>query len=172
MNIREAQAPINGAVDSGQLVLVTLDRLRLPKESNILIGSGNLALRGLITRPVGDADLLTDYETVQEIANMPGGFIDEYYDESDGAESITAHLHSPDLPLPVSATVSLGRPHYPLDFYELQYTGLIEGVWGIQCLTLDEVIISKAALGRPKDIEDLDVVSQSLAKIAATLELA
>ncbi|HLC91836.1 MAG TPA: hypothetical protein VJC09_02175 [Candidatus Saccharimonadales bacterium] len=166
MSFSQGQPATSELNDPGQLVLETVEALRIPKTDYFLIGSGNLALRGLIDRDIADVYLLADSALVKAIARRSGAWITEGYD--DKVKNTTAHLEQPYLPLPVSATVRLGWPHYPLDFY--RHCGNTDEVWGIPCLDLGLVMASKRALGRDQDVEDGFAVNRAIGEMATVQE--
>lgn len=144
----------------------TLSSLMLDDSNYFLIGGANLALRGLRTA-IEDIDMLADSVAVRELAQEPGATITKR--NTYPGSNKTVHISNPYLKLPVSATIRLGQPHYPLNFYRHQeYTELIHGV---PCMSLGLVMASKRALGRGKDLEDIEHIEIVLQQ-QAELQLA
>ncbi len=138
-----------------------LYEIGLPEDHYIVVGGANMVLRG-IKQTTEDVDILVSQEAYNVLAtrsevqtkNPPARA--RYM----GATNTTLELHVSPHHLPVSATRSLGDGWYPLVFENCWLT--TERVGFVPCLSLDDVIGSKKAIRRPKDIEDLRLIEQHL----------
>lgn len=154
------------AREVGDVVVDTVRRLDLRSSTYFVIGGGVLALWG-IRDAIEDIDMLADSSAINELASRHSRGVrwTQANERSHykGANK-TLHLESNDLVLPVSATTHIGRPHYPMSFYT--HSEYVEQVRGVPCLSLDIVAESKRALGREKDLADLELIAVHLGAVA------
>ena len=131
--------------------------LAMPKEQYFVLGGANMVLRGIKPFTV-DIDVLVGgslfdrlrYRMGAELKQPPLSALRR------GATNLTAWKQE-GLPIPLSATTSLGDGCYPMSFDS--HVVRTELVHGIPCSILEDVIAAKAALQRPKDLVDLDYIS-------------
>ena len=149
-------------------ILETLGQLNIPSEDYFVIGGANLVPRGIL-RGTPDLDMLVSREAMKYLALRDGA---EFHEpplpaQQRGASNATVWVHNSLTSIPVSATDALGDGYYPMTFNS--HKGQTELVQGIPCLLLDHVIESKIALQRPKDLDDLTVISHLIGGVAVDL---
>ncbi len=144
-----------------EAIFETLYEVGLPEEVYIVLGGANMVLRG-IKPTTQDIDMLVSEEGFELLRSRPTSSIKRPPERAQvlGATNPTVWIHDNKTPLPISATQTLGDGYYPMTFWESK--GKSEAVRGIPCIKLEEVIESKKALQRPKDINDLNAISSFL----------
>lgn len=139
-------------------ILETLYELGLPEESYIVIGGASMVLRGIKTH-TEDLDMLVSEDTMRALAESPGASIKNppLRARYRGATNHTVWVKNDFTPIPVSATDELGDGYYPMSFYRTKDRA--EMVSFVPCIPLEDVVKSKEALQRPKDIADLHAIA-------------
>src|SRR3989344_3067987 len=147
------ELPLRGKSD----IIETLYEVGLPADSCLVLGGANMVLRG-IKRFTTDLDLMVSAESFRQLTDRPDAEIKQppIPAQFRGAINESVWVSGPSTPIPISATESLGDGMYPMSFEE--YRGRAELVDFVPCLPLGNVIASKAAIQRPKDISDLDEI--------------
>ncbi len=139
-------------------IMQTLGYLVLPNDEYFVIGGANLVLRG-IKEVTPDIDMLVTESIFANLRRHRGAEIHEPPPSArvQGADNKTVWVKNSRTPIPVSATTALGDGYYPMSFEShREHTELVEG---IPCLRLEDVRISKEALQRPRNIEDLELIA-------------
>lgn len=139
-------------------ILATLYEVGLPEESYLILGGANMVLRG-IKRYTTDLDLLVSPDSFEKLASRPGAVLKDppIPAQRRGATNKSVWVRDLSTPIPISAVTSLGDGYYPMTFDE--YRGRAEIVNFTPCMPLGNVIASKLALQRPKDVADLDAIA-------------
>lgn len=151
----------NGHYFNSSDILSTFDKLKLKTDEYVVLGGANLVLRGL-REATADIDMLVGFSTLDRLAGSEGAVTKRppYDAELRGAANMTVHIERQGW-VPVSATTSLlGRGYYPQTFEDA--ISKSEIVSGINCAALHEVLASKNALRRPKDVKDMMIIARHL----------
>lgn len=139
-------------------ILETLYELGLPEETYVVIGGASMVLRGIKTH-TEDLDMLVSEGSMRALAETPGASIKNppLRARYRGATNNTVWVKNQFTPIPVSATDELGDGYYPMSFDGIKDRA--EMVSFVPCLPLEDVVKSKEALQRPKDIADLQAIA-------------
>jgi hypothetical protein len=152
----------SGSIVFGQSqILDTIESLGLPQRSYVIIGGANLVLRG-VRQLTPDIDMLVSDNALEKLRTMPGAKVKKppYAAIARGAINETVAVEFGGQ-VPVSATTSmLGQGYYPQTFKGARQN--TETILAVPCVSLDEVIASKTALRRPKDLTDLGRIAAFL----------
>lgn len=134
-------------------VLDVLERAELGM-GFIILGGANLVLRDIIGY-TGDIDLLVNDDIYAELSSNPNAIMKNppYPAIERGARNISIVFDESVYGAPISATRTMGDGFYPISF-ESQ-APYIEYAYGFPLQGLEELIKSKEALARPKDVEHL-----------------
>ncbi len=135
-------------------ILATLSYLQLEDNSYFVIGGANMVLRGIKHR-TSDLDILVNQETFDWMTTLPDVVIKDPPQPAieRGADNKTAWLYNLHTLVPVSATTSLGDGFHPMSFNS--HKDRVDLQTGVPCVYLGEVILSKIAIKRSKDLFDL-----------------
>jgi len=142
-------------------IIYTMGYLALPRSGYFVVGGANLVLRGIRTDTT-DLDMLVSDKIFAQLTEHEGAELREPPKSAidRGATNPSVKVSNGCTRIPVSAVTAVGHGFYPMTFEShREHTEVVEG---ISCLALEQVIASKAALGRPKDIEDLAAIAQFL----------
>jgi hypothetical protein len=150
--------PNNLPLKGKEAIIETLGKLAMPKEEYFVLGGANMVLRGIKPSTV-DIDVLVSRSLFDRLHYRMGAAMKQPPASAirRGARNLTAWLQNDNLPLPLSATTSLGDGCYPMSFES--HVGRTELVDDIPCSILDDVIAAKASLQRTKDLSDLRYIS-------------
>jgi len=144
-------------------IIHTMGYLALPSSGYFVVGGANLVLRGI--RPdTTDLDMLVSDEIFSHLAEQEGAELRDPPRTAieRGATNPSVKVSNSRTRIPVSAVTAVGHGFYPMSHQTHRaYTEIVDG---ISCLTLEQVVASKAALGRPKDIEDLAAIARFTGK--------
>lgn len=126
----------------------------------IVLGGANLVLRDIIGY-TGDIDLLVDDEMHTKLSSRPDAVMKNppYTAIERGARNISVCFDESVYGVPISATRAMGDGFYPISF-ETQEP-YIEYFYGFPLQGLGELINSKQALVRPKDVEHLREIQEA-----------
>ena len=144
-------------------IIRSIGKLSLNPGEFAVIGGANLVLRNIKTS-TPDIDLLVSESAFDILRSKKGATLVSPPREAQerGATNKTVHLN-PNMGIPTSAFMYLsGDGYYPMYFDAIRATGEI--VKDIPLASIEEVIASKQALARRKDLYDLE-------KIAAALDI-
>ncbi len=144
-------------------ILGTLAELELNPRSYVVTGGASLVLRQ-IRETTTDIDMLVSDAGYRQLLAVEGAVQHRPPAEASwrGANNMTIALQT-NGGIPVSATQTLyGAGYHEMSFSRVKMTA--NTVKGIPCLSLDELIASKTALRRPKDITDLQLVAKFLGR--------
>lgn len=140
----------------------TLDILGMPKDQYFVIGGANLVLRDILHRTI-DIDMLVSDSLFEGLQWVDGSFLKFPPEKARDRGATNQTVANNSLPMPISATTSLGDGYYPMSFDDNRES--VELVDGIPCISLDDVIASKEALQRPKDITHLHRIARHLGTV-------
>lgn len=146
-------------VHDRKLIRKTLSILAILKDEYVVIGGASLVLRG-IKQETEDIDLLVSQDGFDVLSRQKNASIDQppAHAVANGATNTTVHF-SPRSLTPISAFTYLnGNGYYPMTFESILATS--EVVDGFQLSSVAEVVASKQALGRYKDILDLNDIAK------------
>lgn len=144
-------------------ILYTLAELELNPSSYVVTGGASLVLRE-IKETTTDIDLLVSDTAYRQLLSVKGAVQHRPPAEAiwRGASNTTIELKSVGI-LPVSATPTLyGAGYHEMSYNRVKLTA--NRVKGIPCLSIDEMIASKTALRRAKDIADLRLIAKYLGR--------
>ncbi len=139
---------------SKQDVLDTLYALDLPADEYFLVGGANMVLRG-VKKHTRDIDSLVSARLFDQLVEMEGVRLKDppKMARDHGASNQTVWLERTDLPIPFTATTSMGDGYFPQSFD--MYRDRVEIVEGFPCVELDVVRASKLAIQRPAPASDM-----------------
>lgn len=140
-------------------ILNTLEALGLERAEYFIIGGANLVLRG-IKKVTADIDMLVSEKTFEALKKKDGSEVKAAPKRAQlrGATNTTVWVRNTQLLVPVSATTEMGDGYFPMSFDDKRSD--TELVQDIPCLGLDDVIAAKVALGRTKDLVDLQAIEE------------
>jgi len=144
-------------------VKTTLGGVGISPEDYILIGGANLVLRRILDS-TPDIDLLVSDRGFGILAQEPGAKLKNppMRAQLEGATNRAVSLRSHYTGMPISATAYMGNGYYPISFKgHKSKTELIDD---IPCISIDDIIGSKTALAREKDIAHLRQIAKSIGR--------
>jgi hypothetical protein len=156
-----AESQPGGSYEKPQLqdAIVELETsIGLNSSQYVVVGGASLVFRG-IRRYTEDLDILIA-DDAQRILIGAGAYKKElpYLAVRRGDDNISLGMRVGAAAIPLSATTRLpGNGAYPLEFSRVKETS--ELIEFIPCLSLDEMVASKSALRREKDVSDLRLLA-------------
>ena len=146
---------------NSEAILSTISYLQLPAESYIVIGGGNLVLRGT-KDGTPDLDILVPQDVFDWLATVDSAVIkDSVFSPSRQLdENLTVCLSNYLTQVPIKATTKIENGNYPMSFDS--HKDQVDLINTIPCLKLEHIIAAKQALGRPKDLDDLAHIEAEL----------
>ncbi len=141
------------------IVKTTMIGLDIRPKDYILIGGANLVLRRIIEN-TPDIDLLVSDHAFEILAKKPGARFKSppMRAQLEGATNMAVALRDNSSGMPISATSHMGNGYYPIGFNSHKHRA--ERVEGIPCMAIADIIGSKQALGRGKDLIHLRLISK------------
>jgi hypothetical protein len=140
-------------------IIKTLGQLAIPSYGYVVIGGASLVLRN-IKETTEDIDMLVSESSFDRLGYRADSLIDTppRHAIENGATNETIHVYPRSL-MPVSAFTYLnGNGYHPMTFRSVESTS--ELIDGIPVSSIEEVVASKQALGRYKDISDLELIAE------------
>lgn len=144
-------------------ILNAIGNVSIRDEDYLLIGGANLVLRGIL-RTTPDVDMLVSDKGFGVLAQELGAVLQDppIRAQLEGARNRSVHLTAGFSGVPFTAAASMGNGYYPISFNSQK--PLEELVKGVPSMHIEEVIASKAALSREKDIRHLAKIGHFLGR--------
>jgi hypothetical protein len=145
------------------VIKTTLRGVGISPEDYILIGGANLVLRGILDS-TPDIDLLVSDRGFGILAQEPEAKLKNppMRAQLEGATNRSVSLRSHYTGMPISATAYMGNGYYPISFKS--HKSRAELVDNIPCISIEDIIGSKTALAREKDIAHLKQIASSIGR--------
>jgi hypothetical protein len=136
------------------------DRLGANSEEFFVIGGANLVLRG-IRKVTEDIDLLVSDDAFSAMESMNGSRLKLPPKRaiSQGATNSSVWINTSWTRAPISAAKEMGDGYFPMS-YSRYFEVECDYIEGHACVPLEDVLGSKLAIQRRKDLEDIEAIAK------------
>ena len=137
------------------------EKLGVFSDEFVVIGGASLVLRRLRS-VTPDIDILASNEAFKRMRGFAGAVVKLPPKRAleNGATNTSVWLNTSWTRVPVSAATEMGDGYYPISYSQYDREEL-DLIGGHAIMPLDDVWGSKAALQRPKDLSDLELIAKA-----------